>query len=1093
MNLADWSVRNRVAVNLFCLVLLVAGASMAMLRLQRDLFPDVETNFISITTIDPQTSIPEDIERTISIPIEEELTDVDGIKELISFSQDNISTIFLELQAEITDVDPVLNEVRQAVDKARGELPTEAEPPVIEKFDIPFPLITFSVAYPAGYDLRTIRQVLDRIERQLRTVPGVSDVLVDGLEDREVWAEVDPLQLQASGISFRQVAEAVARRNLNVSGGRIDSAGGQRLVRVLGEIETAEDLGELALLEGNGGVLFLRDIATVKETMEEASTYGRLNMKPAVTYTVIKRKGADAIRTAAGAREVFERESRALPEEIETTAVGDATKYINTRIETVLKNGFQAVILVTLLLMLLLNWRLAFFVALGIPISFAGTMIVLYLTGNTLNLLSLFAMIMALGMVVDDAVVVAENVYRYMQLGFSPAEAAVRGTQEVAWPVLGSVSTTVAAFLPLIWGEGIIGKFLAVVPVVVIATLVFSLVQAFLVLPSHLADFCRVSRSPEEIEATRRPGFLPGLRYQIRLTYAEMRQVVDRLLNGAIEIYLHALTITLRRRYFFVAAAFAIFLAVVGTIAAGIVPFRLFSVDFADRAFVKLEMPADASLEQTRDRVGEVEQRIAEVLPETDLVALITRVGARLDPTDQFLEYGTNLAMITVDIDEQNPKSRSPSEIERDLRGLLREFPEFVNATAKAEEGGPPVGRAINVEISGPEYSVLNQLASRIEQHLAGISGVTDIGNDFPRGKTEFRVYVNEGEAAKAKVDVAAVADALTAAFRGIEARKIRWGNDEVTLRVKMDERYANDPEMMKGFRVVNREGQPIEIASVAEINRTSGFARIKRMDRERALTVTADVDERAGTTSAEVNQQLKSYLPTLFAEYPGYGFKLTGENEDSERSVQSMIQAAGIALLLIYALLATITNSFTQPLVIMMVIPFGIVGVILGLIFQGLPLGLMSMMGTVALAGIVVNNAVVLVDFINRYRHHALEPDDSENARHQPGRVTGYIRWKSILETGRIRFRPIFLTTATTIAGLWSLAFMSSGQEQFLAPMAQAIIWGLAFATVITLLLIPALYAVLDDFRNFGNRLAERVGESVSGEPPEPVEATKG
>jgi len=1061
---------------------------MAVLRLQRDLFPDVDTNFIRITTIDPQTSIPEDIERTITVPIEEELTDVDGIKELIAFSQDNVSTIFLELEAAIADVEPVLAEVRQAVDKARGELPTEAEPPVIEKFDIPFPLITFAVVFPPGYDLRTVRPILDRIERQLRTVPGVSDILVDGLEDREVWAEINPSLLLSSGLSFRQVADAVARRNLNVAGGRLDGAGGQRLVRVLGEIEEAEDLETLALRASDeGGVLFLRDIATVKETSEEATTYGRLNMRPSVTYTVIKRKGADAIRTASKVRTVFSEESQALPAELETIATSDSTKYINTRIETVLKNGFQAVILVTLLLLLLLNWRLAFFVALGIPISFAGTMIVLYLTGNTLNLLSLFAMIMALGMVVDDAVVVAENVYRYMQRGLSPAMAAIKGAQEVVWPVLGSVSTTVAAFLPLIWGEGIIGKFLAVVPVVVISTLAFSLVQAFLVLPSHLADFCRVGKTPAELLQSRRPGFFQNISFQIRLTYAEMREVVDFGLKWIVEVYLHALGLALRWRYLVVTAALVIFIAIVAAVAGGIVPFRLFSVDFADRVFVKLELPPNASLPQMRDSVADVEERIAEVLPETDLVALITRVGARLDPTEQFLEYGTNLAMITVDIDEQNPQSRKPSEIERDLRSVLREFPQFVNATAKAEEGGPPVGRAINVEISGPSYEQLRTLATKVEEFLAEQPGVSDIGNDFPLGKTEFRVIVDEAEAARVGLSVAEVADALTAGFRGIEARKIRWGNDEVTLRVKMDDRFANDPERVKGFRIMNSRGEPIDIASIARIERTSGLARIKRLDRERAITVTADVDERA-TTSAEANDALKEYLPGLFAQYPASKFKLTGENEDSERSVQSMIQAAGIALLLVYALLATITNSFAQPIVIMMVIPFGLVGVILGLIFQGLPLGLMSMMGTVALAGIVVNNAVVLVDFINRYRHEALEgTTDSQNARHQPGRVTGFVRWRSILLTGKIRFRPIFLTTATTIAGLWSLAFLSTGQEQFLAPMAQAIIWGLAFATTITLLLIPALYAVLDDLRNTLTRLLQK--STPSPEPaPEPT-----
>lgn len=1062
MSLARWSVQNRVAANLMAVVLLVAGFLAGSTRLKLDLFPDVSTNFISVTVLDPTTSVGEEIERTITVPIEEELINVRGVQKITSISEDNFSNIFVEVESSVTNLDPVLNEVRQAVDKAKPKLPTSIEPPLIDTFDIPFPLITFTISYPPGFNPSSIRPQLERLKRQLKIIPGVSDVLVDGLDRREIWIEVDPFRLESLGVSLEEVASAVRRKNLNLVGGRMDAAGGQRLVRLLGEIISAEELANVPLKTAQGRVILLGEVATFLDRTEEERTIGRANLRPALTFSIVKKKGADAIKTVDQCRRVFINGTVGLPEGIETQILSDTTRFIKVRIRTVVQNGIQALLLVTVLLMLLLNWRLALVVAVGIPISFAGTFLVLYLGGHTINLLSLFAMIMALGMVVDDAIVISENAYRYIEEGLSPAKAAVRGAQEVFWPVIGSVSTTVAAFLPLIWGEGMIGKFLVIVPVVVISTLFFSLLQAFLILPSHITDFVRHSASSTELLALQPRSWLKRGSRIISLTYAEMRETVDGFLRRIIEIYTHLLVLALRFRYLCISLFLAVLLGLAASLAGGLVPFKLFSTDFADVIIIKTELPRDFSLEQSRDIIARLEERIVEVLPPDDVIALITRIGARLDPTDNFLEYGTNLAMITVDIDEENPLARKPSAIERDLRHLLVEFPDFLSATARREEGGPPVGRAVNVEIQGADFDQLREIAAKVEDHLRSLPGTLNVGNDFPGGKTEFQVRVDETRAARAGLDVASIGQALQGGFRGLEAGRMRWGNEEVILRVKIAEHFSRDPGLLERLRVVNRTGQSVDLSSVASIERTSGISRIKRINLERVLTVSADIDERA-TTSAEVNAALASLLPDLLSAHPDYQIALTGENEDTEKSLDAMKFASVVALLLIYALLAVITNSFLQPLVIMSVIPFGIVGVILGLIVMGQPMGLMSIMGTVALAGIVVNNSVVLVDFINRSRH-TLARDPTENVRHQPLHLTRFIRWRSILMGGRVRFRPVFLTTATTIAGLANLAFVSTGQEQFLAPMAQAIIFGLSFASLITMLLIPCLYSVLDD-----------------------------
>lgn len=1078
MGLATWSVKNRVAVNIFTLVIIFAGYYAALNELQRDLFPDVTTNYIQITTLDATTSAPEDIERTITVPIEEELANVKGLQKVRSISQDNFSNIFIEVDPALSDIQPVLNDVRQAVDKARPELPRSAEPSVVEEFDIPLPLVTFTVSYPPGFDLREIRPVLDEIERRLKLVPGVSKVLVDGLERREVWVEVDPYRLRLAGLSFSDVNDAVAAKNVNVVGGRIDAAGGQRIVRLLGEITAAEQLEDLPVGDApDGRAVKIRDIATVKETTEKPRSYGRVNLYPAVTFTVVKKRGTDVIDTVRKARDVFQRETAQLPPGIKTQVIGDTTKYINTRIETVSRNGLQSLILVTAILLLFLDWRVALIVAFGIPFSFAGTFLVLYLGGFSINLLSLFGMIMALGMVVDDAVVTAENVFRYYAEGESAAVAAVRGTREVMWPVFGSVSTTVAAFLPLIWGEGIIGKFLAIVPVVVISTLCFSLVQAFVVLPSHLSDLLRPVRSSSARRAAalaNPPRGWRRVRHETGLAYEEMREGVDGFVSRAVEVYAHLLTLALRVRYVVVGIFLAALLFVAGLLHAGVVPFRLFATDFADAINVKLELPADYTLDQTADVAARIEQAIVDALPESDLVAILTRIGVMFDSDNEFLEYGTNLVTIVVDIDEQNPDCRLPSVIERDLRRVLLDFPELVTGIAKKEEGGPPVGRALNVELRGPSLGELRAAAEDIEGILGTIPGLINIGNDYPRGKTEFRLRLDEDRAARAGLDATRVGRQLLGAFRGLEASRLRWGNDEVIVRVKMDERFSHDPDLVRNLLVKGPRGA-VDVASLATIERVSGIARIKRTDQERVITISADIDPRE-TTSNEVNHIFAGHVAELLEAHPGITILLTGESEDTERSLAAMKFAAFVAMFLIYALLATITNSFLQPFVIMAVIPFGIVGVILGLLFTGQPMGLMSVMGTIALAGIVVNNSVVFVDFINRFRRghagghgHVFTGETDESA---PARDSRFLRWRSIIESGCTRFRPIFLTTATTTAGLFNLAFFSSGQEQFLAPMAQAIIWGLTFATLITLVLIPVLYAILDDLnRAVGRR----------------------
>lgn len=1060
MNPARWSVRNRVAVNLLALVILASGFFLGVAKVPRSLFPDIAWNYISIAVLDRTNGLPEDMERLVAIPIEEALASVKHIKELTSISQPNFAVIWMQVEAG-EDAEPVLNDIRQEVARIRSRLPNTIEEPVIELFDAPFPLFGLGVTLPPGVLAQEIRPQLDRLERELRLVRGVSRVGIDGLERREVWIEVDPVRAEAHGVSPAAVLAAVQAANLDTAAGRQRGIGGERVVRVIAQAQRPEDFEVMAVAVGaNGRTVLVRDVATVREAAEEARSRARVNLRPGVGFTVFRQQGADARDVAAGVRAVIASVEPTLPKGANILVLSDATQPIDIRLETVITNGLQALLIISLLLMVFLNWRLAMIVAVGLPFSIAGVFIVLHVTDGTIDVLSLFAIIMALGMLVDDAVVISENVYRLFERGVPPLQAAIDGTREVIVPVLGSVATTVAAFLPLLLGEGIIGRILFIVPVVVVAALTFSLIQAFFVLPSHLADFVRRPPTISEIEA--RLAATRGWRrggVHVGLVYWEMRHAFDVLVERVREVYLFILKACLRRRYA-VVGVFCTAIAGCGLLLASpIIPFQLFDTDYADRLFIKLDLPASASLDQTEDAVADVERAIVDRLPRDDVRAILSQVGRRLNDSDEFELIGPNLAMITVDLDEQNPQSRKASVIERDLQRMLREFPQFIRASARNEGGGPPVGRAVNVIISGEDFGTLRTIADAVKERLATVSGVTNAADDFDPGTPEWRLILDRERVVRAGLDAREIGLLVGTSYAGVEANRMRWDDDEVVVRVRLSERTSRDPERVLGLRLVSRDGRVVAMEDVARLELGSGLARVFRRNQSRTITVSADVDPRV-ITSVEINQQLGEWLPEILKAHPGYSFRLAGENEDTAESLEAMGLASLLAIALIYTILAVLFNSFAQPLIVMAVIPFGIVGVVLGLLFQGAPMGLMSILGTIALAGIVVNNSVVFVDFINQFRlkNPLIKSGDAEMKHYR------FDRWFSILDAGKVRLRPIFLTTVTTVAGLWALAFHSSGQEQFLAPMAQALVWGLTFATTITLVLIPCLYAILDD-----------------------------
>ncbi|MEW6536018.1 MAG: efflux RND transporter permease subunit [Candidatus Auribacterota bacterium] len=1015
MSIARFSVRQKVLVNFAVFIIIVAGVYLYN-TVPRETFPLIKTKRIQITTIDPDISSPSDVEDLITIPIEDELEDVDGLVEIISQSGEGMSRIMVKASDEVDNLDTLINDIRQKIDIVKKELPDTTEEPVIEEVKFSIPLI--SIGLTGTFDFFEAKKYVDMIEDDLELLDGVRDVWVSGIEDREVWIEIDPLRMASYGLTIDDISRVISRKNLNLSAGTLKTTRGEFQIRGLGEIENPFEIKKIIVKkDAQGRQVTIGDFAQVVDRFEENKMFSRVNGKRAVTLTVLKTEDADAISLSAAIKKEMKKYEKLLPESMGLIVFADTSKYIFNRIQTMESSAVMGLILVTVLLVLFLNWRMSLMTALGIPVAIFGAVVLMWLTGNTINLLTMFGLIMALGMIVDDSIVVVENVYRYIEKGYTPVQAAVYGTDEVFWPVVGSVSTTIAAFTPLVFMSGDLGKFMAFIPLMVIFALIASLFEAFFVLPSHLADF--VKKTPRERK--------------------------NRLLKKIIAVYAYALKLCLRHRYIFVV------LCVVGIISTiwfskKTARFILFETSYIDEIYVRVETPERNKLEDTEQVIKNIEERIIAHIPRSEYHTIESTIGSMLDKDKINYKMGSNVSMMRIDITEENPDTRSGNEIIQHMIWLLKDIPGAKSIEVTSQGGGPPEGQAVELEIAGEDFAIMQKVISEIKDKLSSIKGVQNIADNFEAGKEEYRIIIDEEKANLFGLDNTDISRSVRNTFAGLKSTEIRMGSDDVDVVIKAYEPYRKLREHIENLEVRTPSGSTVRLKAIAEILRAPGYNSIHRKNNKRIISVTADVDKDI-TTSAEVNMILHDQLLDVPARYPGIRLFYEGQSKDTQESLQSLGVAFIIAFLSIYMIIGAIFHSFVQPLVVVSIIPFALTGVLMGLIISGKSLGLMALLGSVALTGIVVNDSIIMVDFINK------------NRRENGG------RWGSILRSGTLRFRPIMLTSVTTIVGLAPLIF-SGGQTQILAPMAISISWGLAFGTILTLLLIPCLIAIIDDLK---------------------------
>ncbi len=1071
-SLPRFSVNNPVLVNLAMFSVIAAGVY-AGVTLVREMFPESSPDQVFVQTIYPGAT-PAEMEKGISTKIEEVIKDLDGIEEVRTTNGEGVSSIRAVLFNDVEDIDQVVTDVKAAIDTIpRDEFPEDAEEPQVSKFEPQLPVI--NVSFYGNLDDQTLKGMGERLRDDILAIPGITKVALEGTRKDEISIEVKPEKLIEYGLSLPEISDAISRVNLDLPGGQIRTGGANVAVRTLGEEDTAQPIGEIIVRSDSAGrVIRLRDIAEVRDTFEDTDVISRFNAKPAVTVTAYKTASQDAIEISrkvqalvAGKRgesleqDWFDQLKYALGNQSERERVsvyqrasnnpypafGDLktstnlARFIEGRLDLLKRNGLWGLLFVFVSLLLFLNWRVAFWVMSGLLISVLGTLAVMQVVGMTLNLLSMFGLIIVLGLLVDDAIVVGEHVYTKIEHGEEPRLAAIRGTEEVTWPVVSAIATTIVAFAPLMFIQGRIGDFMGVLPAIVLCALSVSLFEALLILPSHLAEWLK----------PRKPAARAKLVTELRGIGRTIRALETSFVKGALlKSYERFLRLCVSYRYVTIAAMASLLIVSLGLVAGGRVPWVFIQKMDSETIVASLKMPVGTPIHVTDERIREIE-KVAIDLPEMD--SLFTVMGSQYSVDGSLAASASHLGQAIIELKTVEERTRTSDEIIQELRELTGDLMGAQSLKFASMQGGPG-GLPIHIEISGDKLDDLIEVADSLKADLRRFPGVYDIQDDFDAGRREIQIELLDSARALG-LTTASLATQVRGAFYGIEANMLQRDREDVKIMVRYPEAFRKRIYDLESMRIATPDGTLVPFLEVARFTEGRGYATIKRKNQRRTVTVTADVDENHPEANAsDINTELAKLFPGIERSYPGLTLEHGGQQYEMRKSMGSLEQHFATAIMLIYAILAALFRSYIQPLIVMCAIPFGIIGVILGHLVLGYPLTFFSLIGLVALSGIVVNDSLILMTFINRRRAEGAPALDA------------------VIDGGRSRLRAILLTSITTILGLAPLLTETSFQAKFLIPMGISIAAGLALATVLTLIGVPSLYLILIDIQNLFARL---------------------
>ncbi len=1021
MKISRFSIHHRATVYVLLVGLIVAGVY-SYVTLPREAAPDIQIPMVLVRALYEGVS-PKDMESLVAVPLEKKLSGVDRVKEMLSISVEGMTLISLEFDADY-DIDDALQKVRDKVSEAEPDLPLDVETPSVEEINLSeFPIVLVSLYGDVG-PVR-LKQVADELEDRFDGIPGVLDAQVIGGLEREIRAEFDPERLAAYELTFDEVARSIETENVNVPAGRMDLGRSRYLVRVPGEFHSVDEISKVIVAVRNGRPVYLGDVARIIDGFKDRETYSRLNGRESVTVSIQKRSGENVIRISDDIRRILEEESEGFPRGMRYAITLDLSDDIRTMVADLENNIFSGLVLVITVIFLFMGGRNALFVALSIPYSMAISFVGLQMAGITLNMVVLFALTLALGMLVDNAVVIVENIYRHRQEGYGRVEAAELGADEVARAVIASTLTTLAAFFPILFWPNVMGKFMAFLPKTVILALTASLFVALVVNPALCARFLKLKEEKAGAKSRRHE------RHRVLQGY-------DRLLRSA-----------LRR------PGITILLAVLG-LAASIILFVFWGAgtEFLpttepDRAIITVHAPAGTRLDVS-DRLV---RRVEEILGRYDVVEYyVSNVGSSAAAANPFQPGGMGgpaLSQITVVFRERRERPMPSSEAIRRIREELRGIP-GARIEITQEENGPLTGPPVNVEILGDDLDELDRLAGEVSRRIRDVPGLVDLQDDIEEGNPEFRFRVDRAKAAMLGLRTASIGQTLKAAFNGLDVGVYREGDDEYDIVVRLMKERRNDLGTLEQLRVPDAMGRPIPILDVARLELARGPGAVRRVDQKRAVHVQAEVAGRKGTeVLRDVRKRLEGFhLPA------GYRIKYRGESEDIEESKEFLNKAFAGAIGLIALVLVTEFNSIALSLIVLASVLLSLGGVMFGLLVTRTPFGIiMTGIGVISLAGIVVNNAIVLIDYTEQLRARGRKLLDA------------------VIEGGRTRFRPVMLTAVTTVFGLIPMAVgvsfdvrhfrfeIGSESSQWWGPMAVAVIFGLSVATILTLVVVPTLY----------------------------------
>lgn len=1036
--LTEFSVKNSLIVNVLSVLILIAGL-ISLSQLNREAFPNIEFDIVTVTTMYP-SSTPQEVEKLITIPLEKELKSVDEIDEITSVSSEGISLISLKINEDVSNKQAIINDIQRAVDQADdlpSDLPNSPLVRDIKTKDTPVIEISLSGDLPE----EELRRYALALEKKILDQRDVSAVKRNGLRDKEIWVQLTPESMTQNHVGLTEVIRALSLQNTTLPGGKFyDESNREYILKTSGAFENKDDVARTVVRASTlGEWIRVGDIALVEDKFAEETIINKTRGTRSINLVVIKRAKGDSIRLVDDIKVLASDFLKTAPSELEISYINDLSFYIRRRLNVLINNGVVGLVLVAISLFLFLSVGTAIGACIGIPTALLLTFSLMNGFDISINLLSLFGLIMVLGMLVDEDIVIAENVYRHIEDEHEDVKtAAINGANEVSTPVVATALTTIAAFIPIYFMGGIMGKFTQHIPTIIIITLAASLVEAIIILPSHVSDITLQLRK-----------FSKRFRKTEHKRPAKGHAMLERILK----VYQKVLRNALRFRYLYLLGLMLAFGGSMALAAKNIKKFQLFPKGGVEIFFIRAEGTVGDSLQRTSEKLKPLEE-IVQNLPKNELDTYATQVGIMRDnPNDPMTKRGSHLAQIAVYLTPEADRDRSAKQITEAVREQAKKVKGFQKINFDEVRSGPPTGKPVQVRILGDDYATMELIAERFVAELKKIDGVSDAKDDYDLDKDEIQVKVDAVQAAQMGLTLQDIALTVRYAFEGAEATTIKSSEEEIGVVVKFPPRFRSNQKALENLLIQNSAGRLIPLSRVASLNKEKTVRSIIHFDTSRNINVTANIDPMK-IGSLEVMNQLKKRLAPFMAKYPNYRAVYGGEGQDTQESLENLKQAFYLAVGLILFILITMFRSLIQPLIIVFTIPFTIIGVIVAFELHDKNLNFMAILGIVGLTGVVVDAGIILIDFINKYRK------------------AGMSLQEAIVKGSLTRFRAIVLITFTTALGLVPAAYGIGGSDPFIAPMAMALNYGMVFSTVLTLIYIPIFMVVLDDIGRLFKRL---------------------